>query len=338
MENADILALADYGTFQGKLLCASLQQTHISWILLSGKQVFKIKKPVKLSFLDFSTIQARKLACEREIELNRRFSPIYKGVVPITKNDGSFCIGGTEGMVVDYAVLMRRLAPERKMDTMLAAGNVESAHIVALAELITSFHRRAQVLSSPFGLDEMVATFADISTVSGFVQQNLGNEYGKMIEDAMVVSRQFLASYLPRMNERVRLGFRRDVHGDLHAGNIFLYKRPLLFDCIEYNDRFRQIDVIDEMAFLCMDLEAFGQSSLSEMLLSLYCDNFPCFQTETDNMIFIYYKFLRASIRAKVLAVTAMTTPDDITRENALGSCKKYLCLLNSYTGQLAVI
>lgn len=337
MENADILALADYGTFHGRPLGASLQQTHISWILLSGKHAFKIKKPVKLSFLDFSTIQARKLACEKELELNRRFSPIYQGVVPVTKEDETFCIGCTKGEVADYAVMMRRLTSARKMDAMLEAGNVESAHIVTVAKLIASFHRGARIISSPFRLDEMVATFADISTVSDFVQRNLGSEYSKIIEDALAVSRQFLVSYLPRMNERVRLGFRRDVHGDLHTGNIFLYKRPVLFDCIEYNDRFRQIDVIDEIAFLCMDLESFGQYSLSEMLLSLYCENFPCFQAPTDNMIFIYYKSLRASIRAKVLAVTAMATPDSNTRGNALGSCKKYLHLLNRYVGQLTV-
>jgi len=110
-----------------------------------------------------------------------------------------------------------------------------------------------------------------------------------------------------------------------------------LFDCIEYNDRFRQIDVVDEIAFLCMDLECFGQYSLSEMFVSLYCEDFPCFQTPSDNLIFVYYKCLRANIRAKVFAVTAMTAPDGKSRLKALGLCKKYLDLLSSYTAQLAV-
>lgn len=337
MESLEINSLAQEGSFQGMPLNASLLQTHISWVLLSGNRAFKIKKPVKLSFLDFSTIQARKLACEKELEVNRRFSPIYQGVLPVGRGGNTFCIGGAGSEIVDYAVMMRRLSSARKMDAMLAAGKVESTHIVSLAKLVASFHRSAEVVSLPLQLSEMAATFDDITTVSGFVAEHLGTAFGKLIEHAVALSTQFLTTYLPRMNERVRLGFRRDLHGDLHSGNVFLYKKPILFDCIEYNDRFRQIDVLDEIAFLCMDLECFGQYSLSEMFLSLYCEDFPCFQTESDNLIFVYYKCLRANIRAKVFAVTAMTAPDDKSRQKALGLCKKYLDLLSTYSGQLAM-
>lgn len=336
MESLEINSLAQEGSFQGMPLNASLLQTHISCVLLSGRRAFKIKKPVKLSFLDFSTIHARKLACEKELEVNRRFSPIYQGVLPVEKAGNTFCIGRTGGEIVDYAVMMRRLSSARKMDAMLAAGKVESTHIVSLAKLVASFHKSAEVVSLPLQLSEMVATFDDITMVSGFVAEHLDTAYGKLIEHAIAISTQFLTTYLPRMNERVRLGFRRDLHGDLHSGNVFLYKKPILFDCIEYNDRFRQIDVLDEIAFLCMDLECFGQYSLSEMFLSLYCEDFPCFQTESDNLIFVYYKCLRANIRAKVFAVTAMTAQDDKSRQKALGLCKKYLDLLSTYSGQLA--
>ncbi|WP_426295307.1 hypothetical protein ACN9ML_11530 [Dyadobacter endophyticus] len=337
MESLEINSLAQEGSFQGMPLNASLLQTHISWVLLSGNRAFKIKKPVKLSFLDFSTIQARKLACEKELEVNRRFSPIYQGVLPVGRAGNTFCIGGAGSEIVDYAVMMRRLSSARKMDAMLAAGKVESTHIVSLAKLVASFHRSAEVVSLPLQLSEMAATFDDITTVSGFVAEHLGTAFGKLIEHAVALSTQFLTTYLPRMNERVRLGFRRDLHGDLHSGNVFLYKKPILFDCIEYNDRFRQIDVLDEIAFLCMDLECFGRYSLSEMFLSLYCEDFPCFQTESDNLIFVYYKCLRANIRAKVFAVTAMTAPNDKSRQKALGLCKKYLDLLSTYSGQLAM-
>lgn len=337
MERIEINSLAREGSFQGMPLNASLSQTHISWILLSGNRAFKIKKPVKLSFLDFSTIQARKQACEKELEVNRRFSPIYQGVLTVKRTGNTFCIGGAGDEIVDYAVMMRRLSTGRKMDAMLAAGKVETNHIVSLAKLVASFHQSAGVISLPLQLNEMATTFDDIRTVSGFVVENLGTAYGKLIEHAVALSTQFLTSYLPRMNERVRLGFRRDLHGDLHSGNVFLYKKPILFDCIEYNDRFRQIDVLDEIAFLCMDLESFRQFSLSEMFISLYCEDFPCFQSESDNLIFVYYKCLRANIRAKVCAVTAMATRDERSRREVLGLCKKYLDLLSSYTGQLAV-
>jgi uncharacterized protein len=337
MESVEIHSLASEGSFRGVPLNASLLQTHISWVLLSGMKAFKIKKPVNLSFLDFSTIQARKQACEKELEVNQRFSPIYQGVLPVKRIDNTFCINGAGGETVDYAVMMRRLSSGRKMDAMLVAGKVESTHIVSLAKLVASFHRSAEIISLPLQLSEMVVTFDDIRAVTRFIVENLGAGYGELIENAVAISRQFLSIYLPRMNERVRLGFRRDLHGDLHSGNIFLYKKPILFDCIEFNDHFRQIDVIDEIAFLCMDLECFGQYSLSEIFVSLYCEDFPCFQTASDSMIFVYYKCLRANIRAKVLAVTAMDAPDDKSRDKTLRLCKKYLDLLSSYTGQLAV-
>ena len=125
------------------------------------------------------------------------------------------------------------------------------------------------------------------------------------------------------------------MHGDLHSGNIFIADKPVIFDCIEYNDAFRQIDVISDIAFLCMDLEAFGQHALSEIFLSIYCAEFPASLTGADNLLFLYYKCLRASIRAKVNAFSAIESEGTAAFQGHFDATEKYLRLISNYLNQL---
>lgn len=336
MDRSEIESLAWRGDFNGAPLHASLEETHISWILLGAGCAFKIKKPVRLSFLDFSGVSQRRQACQKELKLNRRFSPIYQRVLPVRERNGQFSIGGAKGRIVDYAVVMRRLAASKKMDAMLDAERVSAAHIVSLAQEIAFMHSRSRIIAKPFDLAELARTFDDLGVVTGFASQQLGQRYGDLIERAKSFNAACLSRCGGRISERVGLGYRRDVHGDLHCGNIFLYKRPVLFDCLEYNDTFRQIDVIDELAFLCMDMESYGKPAFSEIFLSTYCDYFPCFQIPADSLVFIYYKCLRANIRAKVSAVAAESATDENARQVALAKCRKYLDLMESYIDLIA--
>lgn len=123
----------------------------------------------------------------------------------------------------------------------------------------------------------------------------------------------------------------RDVHGDLHSGNIFLYREPVLFDCIEFNDQYRQIDVLYEIAFLCMELEFFGKKSLSAYLLKQYLKRFPCVESPEDKKIFTYYKCLRANVRAKVIALHLRQTRSPIERQQQKTILKKYLEMIRIY-------
>lgn len=134
------------------------------------------------------------------------------------------------------------------------------------------------------------------------------------------------------MRERVLNGFCRDVHGDLHSGNIFLYKSPILFDCIDFNDTFREIDILDELAFLCMDLEAHQKSGMAKLFLKAYRTNLECIFNAEDKLLFNYFKCCRANVRAKVSAVGATQAQDDRTYRQSVRAWKKYLRLMKKYT------
>lgn len=334
MNEHQVHELAEKGLYNGKPLCATLEETHISWILLTDKLVFKIKKPVKLSFLDFSELSTRKALCEKELVLNKRFSPIYLKVLPVNQHENGIEIGAVHGTTIDYAVMMKRLATEKRMDHLLSASEVGSDQIVALAEKIADLHCNAPVISVAFDPLVQIATFNDIASIRSFILKHSSPHYVEVIDYAIAFNDSFINQYANRMKQRVGLGFTRDIHGDLHSGNIFMDSKPIIFDCIEYNDAFRQIDVLSDIAFLCMDLEAFDHGALSEIFLSIYCDRFAAFQTAADNLIFLYYKCLRANIRAKVSALSAMESEGTPSFQEHLNAAEKYLHLISDYINQ----
>lgn len=304
-----------------------IEETHISWVILAGKFAFKIKKPLKLSFLDFSTPARRKHFCERERELNSRFSKIYLGVVPVRHHHGTWRLGPGAGKIVDHAVHMQRLASGKRMDKMLGEGSVTRAGIHALAEEVADFHRTSAIIRTPFDLRQARNLFNDIRSEAKFIHDRLGAKYAAIIRRSIQWSDAFLKSHQDRIQERVELGFKRDVHGDLHSGNIFLYKKPVLFDCIEFSDSIRRIDVIHEVAFFCMDLEAFGKKALADAFLKEYNALFPCILTPEDEQLLTYYKCCRANVRAKVHAESARLTDGDAH----LRAVRRYLDLLEGY-------
>lgn len=334
MTTSDVIELARKGIFQGKPLHGNVEETHISWVILAGRNAFKIKKPLKLSFLNFSTLERRKHFCEREFKLNSRFSDIYQGVVPIRAQGGKWYVGSGHGKVMDYAVQMKRLLTSRRMDNMLRADKVGLDEIEKLARVIAAFHISAEKVFLPFDHLQARKTFNDISGIRNFVEKQLGPPFVKIISQSIQWSNRFLKAHAKRIQQRIERGFKRDVHGDLHSGNIFLYRNPVLFDCIEFNERYRQIDVLYEVAFLCMDLERFSKKSLSNALLSTYTSYFPCFEEEEDEHIFVYFKCLRANVRAKVHAMSAALMQDTRGVKRHSDEVKKYLMLMKAYMNE----
>lgn len=331
MKENQVNELAERGTFLGKHIHGKVEETHISWVILSKRHAFKIKKPLKLSFLDFSTLRLRKNNCIREVELNSRFTDIYQDVVPIRTAKQQLLIGSGTGRTIEYAVQMRRLMVGKRMDNLLRSKKVHKKNIKALAAVTASFHKEAEKLKVPFNLSQSRETFNDIYLIRDFVLDHLGLSYAKIIDRSIHWSNNFLKSHAPRIQQRIDRGFKRDVHGDLHSGNIFLYQNPVLFDCIEFNDTYRQIDVLYEVAFLCMDLEAFQQGKLAKFFLSAYTQKFNCFEVKEDQKIFIYYKSLRANVRAKVHAISAKQIEDQQKLKEHVVETKKYLSLMKSY-------
>lgn len=156
-----------------------------------------------------------------------------------------------------------------------------------------------------------------------------------IISRAIEISDRFIQKNKELLANRLKAGFFRDCHGDLHSRNIFLLSSPQPFDCIEFNDDYRQIDVLNEVAFLCMDLDAFGRKDLSDLFLTSYNNLFTSIKTDDDYTLFVYYKSYRANIRAKVNSLRARAAEDDSQKKSALAEANKYLLLMDSYINEL---
>ncbi len=335
MNRQEVNQLTAKGVFEGKPIKGVLEETNISWVILSRSHAFKIKKEIKLSFLDYSTLDLRKKYCERELELNKRFSPIYLSVLPITHHDGKYTLGEAKGEVVEYAVCMKRMRDDKRMDLLLIQNNVDSSRISLLAKKVAKFHQTAEIIRNDFVKEHAKELFNDLNSVQEVVLQDFGEDYSEVIPRLISFSDDFLNKHTARFAERNRQGFKRDVHGDLHSGNIFLYKDPVIFDCIEFQDAFRQIDVLYEVAFLCMDLEFFGMKDLSDLFLETYDSILTCFPKEEDKEIFLYFKCLRANVRAKVFLLNSKSEPDSEKKSQELDKGKKYLELALRYQKEL---
>ncbi len=331
MTTHQVNSLISQGVFSDDTSSRELVETHISWVILCDKFVYKIKKPVHYSFLNFSTIEKRKHFCKREIELNKRLSgDLYMNVQAIRQTKQGLIIGGKGGAIVDYAVKMRKIDRELQMDKLLQRNKVTKSHIRKLAKKIASFHKGARIINRK-NLLHLKEDFNDLGKQKGYLSEELNSNHTNIIEHAIALSDGFLQKNKALLKARLKSGFFRDCHGDLHSRNIFLLPSPLPFDCIEFNDDFRQIDVLNEVAFLCMDLDAFGRQDLSDLFINYYNQYFPVMKTEVERSLFIYYKSYRANIRAKVNSLRAKSANNNTEKSKALRESKKYLRLINSY-------
>lgn len=315
-----------------------LVETHISYVILGASFAYKFKKEIKYSFLDFSTLQMRKYFCERELMLNNRLTKgIYIEVVPVRREKNIFTINGTHGKIVDYAIKMKRMQDAKQMHLMLEKKQVTTQHIKALAVVIKKFHDRADVVDRKYDQDAFSSRFNDIHSIIAIVRKKLGVNYEMIIENAMQISDHFLENHRELFNQRVEKSFIRDCHGDLHSRNIFLYAKPIIFDCIEFNDEYRQIDVLDEIAFFCMDLEANGFHLLSKAFIGKYFEKTKNKFGRSEQLLFTYYKCYRANVRAKVNALRAQSSEGEVQIKN-LAEVQKYLTLMDAYTMEVSLI
>lgn len=312
--------------YPGKSL--ELIETHISWVLLARDEVFKIKKPLHFSFLDFSTLEKRKHFCEREVELNRRLATdMYRGVVGIRESDGQLAAHGQKGKLIDYAVWMRRMDETRQLDHVLEKGEVGAEDIQELARLVAGFHHRAEVVTQAEDWLELYHEFADLKSVLPVLDACLGPGARGVINGVLSHARDFLKGLAARIEERKASGFVRDGHGDLHCRNILMTHPPVIFDCIEFSDDLRTLDVLSEIGFLCMDLERFGRGDLSEVFSGEYLQHFRCVENEADRNLLLFYKMYRANVRIKVTALALEPSVSDRRPDPGL------VAVLQSYYG-----
>ena len=301
-------SLLDPRAYPHPVTRVDLVETHISWVLLAGDRVYKIKKPVNLGFLDFTTLERRRFFCEEEVRLNRRLThDVYLGVVTLTGSATTVRFGGP-GPTLEVAVEMRRLPAERMLDRLVAENAVEPSLMVALAGLLARFHA-----ASPTGgeIDEL----GGIETVRKNWAENF-EQTADLPEPVLPrASRErlrtwvdgFLAREPARFAARVAAGRSRDGHGDLQAQHVCCTHPIQVFDCIEFNHRFRFGDTAGEIAFLAMDLERLGRPDLALRFLNAYLEA----SGDWDAVPLLdFYRAYRAFVRGKVLGFQVAPRPE----------------------------
>ena len=308
-----------------------LVQTQISFVFLAGPYVYKVKKPVNFGFLDFTTLEKRHFFCQQEVLLNRRLCPdTYLGVVKVVQQGGCIRVEG-EGEVLDYAVKMRLLPRELMLDYLLEKGEATPGMLDRIAQRLAAFHRQAE--TSPdiarygsleairFNLEE------NFSQTEPYVGLTLPAIYYQAISRA---TRRFLDEEKSRFLSRQDGGRIRDCHGDLHAAHICLADGLCIFDCIEFNDRFRYCDVASEIAFLAMDLDHHSRPDLSRRFVEAYV------QASGDrglSELLDFYKGYRAYVRGKVEGFKLQdphVPPQE--KAQAQGTARRYFDLAYAYT------
>jgi len=305
-----------------------LVQTQMSFVFLTDNYVYKVKKPVNLGYLDYTTLEKRQFYCQREVELNRRLCPdAYLGVVSITQDKSDIVIGG-QGEVIEYAVKMRRLPQEKMMAALLDRNQVSTEMIAAVAERLAEFHRRAETsdaISQFGGLDTIIQnTGENFTQTEKYICKAISEKKYGQIKD---YTDGFIAQNTSLFQKRVKEGRIRDCHGDLHAAHICFSDGICIYDCIEFNDRFRYSDVASEVAFLAMDLDHYGRADLSRSFVKAYVAR----SRDSELLRLLgFYKCYRAYVRGKV-ACFQLDDPYIKEKEPVRETARSYFDLAHAY-------
>lgn len=304
-----IEALAHPAAYPFDVDAVEVHHTHISVVFLAGSFAYKIKKPVRLPFLDFSTLDKRLHYCREEVRLNRRLAPaVYLDVVPIARTATGVLVEG-QGDVVDWAVKMTRLPQEASLEQRLARGQVDEGTVAELGRRLAFFHASA-------------ATGPDIVAAAQFdlVAQNARDNFEQsrdhvgvtvssvVLERLRTITDTSLERLRPRIEQRVREGRPRDTHGDLHLDHVYLFpdcpapQNLVIVDCIEFNERFRYADPIADMAFLAMDFIFHCHRRLARSFADAY---FQAAADEPGRALLPFFMSYRAAVRAKVEGMEA---------------------------------
>jgi len=325
-----VQALLDPKAYPDASPGVELVQTQMSFVFLAGDYVYKVKKPVDLGYLDYTTLEKRRFYCQREVELNQRLCPdAYLAVVPVTRHGDGFLLGGG-GEVIEYAVKMRYLPQEAMMNVLLAKNQVSAEMITRVAQKLSEFHQKAETSAtiSTFGdLDTIIQnTEENFSQTGSYIGPTLSQERYQHIKDYTNI---FIEHNNPLFGKRVADVKIRDCHGDLHAAHICFSDGICIYDCIEFNDRFRYCDVASEVAFLAMDLDHYRRADLSRSFVDAYAD---FSQDKELTQLLSFYKCYRAYVRGKVEGFK-LDDPHISEEEKAktLAIAREYFELAESY-------
>jgi aminoglycoside phosphotransferase family enzyme len=302
-------------------------ETHMSWVFLTERFAYKLKKPVRLAFLDFSTLAARKHACDESLRLNARLAgDVYVGVVALRRRaDGELSLDG-DGEPVEWLEKMRRLPAERMLDRAIAAGTVDAEHVRRFSRVLAAFYRaRACEPISP-------------EVYRARLSENIEDDHAALIEPAWQLprarlialrdaQRHALERHAAAFDARVEQGHVVEGHGDLRPEHVCLIDPPVIIDCLEFNASLRILDAADELAYLALECEHLGAPWIGPLVFDIY-------STETGDRpppeIVAFYKAHRAVLRAK-LAVWHLRDHPPATHARWLQRTRDYLALADRY-------
>ncbi len=318
----------------------------MSFVFLTGDYVYKVKKPVNLGYLDYTTLEKRRFFCHQELELNRRLCPdVYLAVVPITMSlrgasepkprakrrgrSNLLCIEG-QGEPLEYAVKMKQLPQGRMMDVLLLNGQITKEMVARVAKRLVDFHQTAETNSeiTAFGKLDVVRRNTDenFAQTEKYIGVSIAPaEYSRIKS----YTNDFMQSNTSLFDKRVRESKARDCHGDLHAAHICFTDDICIYDCIEFNDRFRYCDVASEIAFLAMDLDRYQRADLSQYLVNTYV---ALSHDEELLKLLKFYKCYRAYVRGKVesFKLDDPYIPEE-EKAKVLAVAQRYFQLAESY-------
>jgi len=305
-------------------------ETHISLLFLTGNYVYKVKKPVDFGFLDFTSLEKRKYFCEQEVTLNRRLSPnIYLGVVRITKEGKQIMLGG-KGELVEFAVMMKQIPEDFLMDKLLEKKQVTPKMIEAVSEKLVRFYFAAETndLIKSFARPERIKQDTDenFDQTEKYIETTISKE---IYEEVRNRTNHFFKTNEAIFHQRITSDQIRDCHGDLRLEHIFWGEEISIFDCIEFNERFRYTDVAADIGFLAMDLDYHGRQDLSEHLVRAFIG-----ESGDQELIEVldFYKCYRAYVRGKVesFRLDDPHIPEEEKKE-AQKRAQKYFSLAHRY-------
>ncbi len=329
-QSAVLQAMRDPGFYPEAPRKIEVRETHISTLFLTDDRVYKVKKPVNFGFLDFTALSARKFFCEQELLLNRRLAPdVYLTVLPIYRSGDriSFRKGGS---IVEYALQMRRLPRERMMEALLTEGKIDQETIRKIAFHLIGFHSRARTGAeiSIYGTAERILKNCgeNFLQTAPFIGKTVTqDQYNRIRNYTETFFEQHRSLFEKRMEDH-RI---RDCHGDIRIEHICIEDRISIFDCVEFNRRFRYSDVASDIAFLAMDLDFHEVPVFSRCLVSTYVD----YTRDIDLLKLIrFYKCYRAYVRGKVESFQGMDANRTRTASApALSRARKYFSLAAEY-------
>ncbi len=309
----------------------NLIETHISYVLLTGPFAYKFKKSIALGFLDFSTLEKRKFYLDQEYRLNKRLaSDLYLGVVSITGSESNPSLKKTGAPVIEYALKMSQFRVEDQLDKLLDENRLLPDHIDDLAKVIANFHTSLK----PAGMD---TDFGNIDQIRYPVMENFDQIKPETGEHDLVNTlsdlKQWSSDQLLKMDkvflQRKQQGFIRECHGDMHLSNMVLIDNKVtIFDCIEFNESFRWIDVFSDIAFVLMDLDFRKRNDLSNRLLNDYLENTGDYG---GLEILRFYCIYRSMVRAKVADIQRKQTQDILFRKELTQKLYDHVSLAENY-------